>query len=265
MKQQSVRIPTKGGVNLDGVLRKPTGSGPFPAVVFVSGFGMDLHECKNSFDEVSNHLVSLGFTTMQFNFSGIKSTSRIINELPLGERVGELEAVLTYIRNQSFTDPDRIGILAQSFGVPTTFSSDLKHVASLVCVSGVYVLRGLFKDGLQRDRSLKEMRETGRKTEFHDYDGKVVVVDQIFWRNTDAFNPLTKAQQLTIPIMILHGDQDSYTPVEEVRQVYASLPSANKKLKIFKGGDHGITDVPRAMREEFLQELSQWYNYTLQN
>lgn len=36
-----------------------------------------------------------------------------------------------------------------------------------------------------------------------------------------------------------------------------------KKLKIFKGGDHGIVDVPRPMREELLREVVEWFKQTL--
>lgn len=240
-----------------------SGNGPFPAVVFVSGFGMDLHEHNNSFDEISRRLVTQMTVTVQFNFSSVKAGSRIIHELPLEERAKELSAVLTFIRNQPFIDSKRIGILAQSLGVPTVFCSILARITSLTCVSGVYMLRGLFKAGLQRDRSLKEMRDRGGKTEFHDDDGKVVIVDRTFWRSIDAFDPLEKARQLTMPVMMIHGDQDSYTSVKEARHVYASILSSNKKLKIFKGGDHGIVDVPRSMREELLAEVVEWFKQTL--
>lgn len=246
------------------LVRIPTsGKGPFPAVVFVSGFGMDLHEANNTFDEISKRLVAQKILTVQFNFSGVKARSRIIYELPLGERARELNAALTFTRNQSFVDPKRIGILAQSFGVPTVLQAILPRIASLVCVSGVYMLRGLFKEGLQRDRSLKEMRELGGKTEFYDYDGKVVMVDREFWQSIDAFDPLGRVGRLTMPVMMIQGDQDSYTPVDEVKLMYASIASRNKKLKIFKGGDHGIVDVPRPMREELLDLVTDWFKNSL--
>lgn len=246
------------------LVRVPTaGRGPFPAVVFVSGFGMDLHESNNTFDEISKHLIAQKIVTVQFNFSSVKADTSLVHELPLRERAREFNEVLVFMQNQSFVDSKRIGVLAQSFGVPTVLCSTLTHIASLICVSGVYVLRGLFKEGLQRDRSLKEMRERRGKTEFHDDDGKVVIVDQEFWRSINAFDPLEKARRLTMPVMMIHGDQDSYTSVKEARHVYASILSSNKKLKIFKGGDHGIVDVPRAMREELLSLVTEWFRNTL--
>ncbi|MBI3576976.1 hypothetical protein HY086_02990 [Candidatus Gottesmanbacteria bacterium] len=65
--EESLWITNRFGEKMEALLRKPDGKGPFPAVVFVSGFGMDLHEYKNSNDEISKLLVDAGFLTVQFN------------------------------------------------------------------------------------------------------------------------------------------------------------------------------------------------------
>ena len=70
MKEESVWITNRFGEKLEALLRKPEGEGPFPAVVFVSGFGMDLHEYINSNDEISKRLVAQGILKIQFSISG---------------------------------------------------------------------------------------------------------------------------------------------------------------------------------------------------
>ena len=70
MTEESLWITNRFGEKLEAILRKPDGNGPFPAVVFVSGFGMNLHEYINSNDEISKRLVQKGILTIQFSFSG---------------------------------------------------------------------------------------------------------------------------------------------------------------------------------------------------
>lgn len=74
-------IVTKDKLVRQGFVRKPKGKGPFPAVIFVHGLGMTMHEWKNSFDEISERLTAEGFATLQFTFDISKDSE--VRELPL--------------------------------------------------------------------------------------------------------------------------------------------------------------------------------------
>lgn len=136
MAEENVLIMSRSGKKLDGLVRKPQGEGPFPAVILVSGFGMDLHEYKNSNDEVSKRLVDAGFLTVQFNFS-VAGSER---ELALPDRAKELASVVKWVKQNKYVDRDKIGIHATSFGAPTTLSINTAGIKSFVFVSGVYWL-----------------------------------------------------------------------------------------------------------------------------
>jgi fermentation-respiration switch protein FrsA (DUF1100 family) len=55
---------------------------------------------------------------------------------------------------------------------------------------------------------------------------------------------LSRAQQLTLPLMVLHGTQDTLIPIEMGRQIHAAAPSKNKSFVAVKGAGH--TDLWRA-------------------
>lgn len=255
MTKQSVQIPIQDEIALDGLIRMPEGNGLFPAVILVSGFGMDLHEYKNSNDEVSMRLVDAGFLTVQFNFSVVGSQ----RELALPDRARELEAVLRWMKQDKRVIGDKIGIHATSFGAPTTLSMHTADIKSFVFVSGVYWLTRFKKQFQGRgatiyyDKDTDLPRSGGRKT----------IVGPEFWPSIDAFDPLVIAQKLSAPVFVIHGDRDDKIDTADVKKFYDAVVSKKKKLKIFKNGDHGITDVPRAMREEFLGLVTDWFRKTL--
>ncbi len=252
---EAVWIPNRFGEKLEALIRKPDGNGPFPAVVIVSGFGMDLHEWKNSNDEVSKRLVEAGFLTVQFNFS-VVGTGR---ELALPHRAKELASVLTWVKQNKNVITERIGIHATSFGAPTTLSASLFGVKSLSFASGVYWLTRFRKQFQGRGATIYYDRDTALPRA----SGKKTIVGPEFWPSIDVFDPLVIAQKLTAPMLVIHGDQDDKIDTVDVKRFFDAVAAKQKKLKIFKNGGHGITDVPRAIREEFLNEVVAWFKKTL--
>lgn len=255
MKEEFLLIPLSSGKQVQGLLRKPNGDGMFSVVVIVSGFGMDLHEYKNSNDEVSRKLVDVGFATLQFNFS-VVGTDR---ELSLPDRAAELQNVWEWVKHRRDIDTGRMDVHGTSFGVPTIMWANITDVKSFIFVSGVYYLTCFKKQFEGRgatiyyDRDTDLPRSSGRKT----------VVGPEFWPAVDLFNPVVLAKKIKIPTFMIHGDQDTKIDTKDVEQVFDAVASKKKKLKIFKGGDHGITDVSRRMREEFLADIVRWFKETL--
>lgn len=256
MIEEQVWIPTVDGKKLEGLLRKPEGDGPFPTVLFVSGFGMDLHEDKNSNDEVSKLLVRAEFLTAQFNFS-VVGTGR---ELSLDDRAKELQCVWKWMKRRVDVEKTRLGIHATSLGTLTTMQANLEDIASVVFVSGVYDRARCFKqEFIGRGATIHYDTDT----ELPRSSGKKTVVGAEFWPSLDRFDPFAYAKGMHIPIFLIHGDQDKKIETSFVKKFYAAIASNKKKIKIFKNGDHGITDVPRAMREEFLRDIVEWFTETL--
>lgn len=62
---------------------------------------------------------------------------------------------------------------------------------------------------------------------------------------------------------MIHGDQDTKILTSDVLKIFGYFKNPNNKIKIFKGGDHGIEAVPRPMREEFLRDVVEWFKQTL--
>jgi len=259
--EETLQITIRDGKKLDALLRKPTDGGPFPAVLFVSGLGMSLHEWNNSFDELSKRLVDAGFFTLQFTFS-IFHPGGSCRELPLDKRASEFTDVLVWMKKRQNVDVHRMGILAQSFGVPTVLCADLATTKSLVFVGGAYFP---YKSISKVYEELGTMINYQGDTTLPRSSGENTTVGKKFWENLVSYDDIVQVKRINQSAYMIHGDHDTKIPVSHAQRVFDEISSKDKKFKIFKGGDHGITDVPRPMREEFLRDVVDWFQNTLQN
>ena len=259
MTEEKIIISIQGGVKLEGLLRKPPGDGPFPAVIFVPGLGMTMHEWNNSFDKIAQQLVTIGIVTVQFTFPTFDAQGKC-RELALGKRGEIVEDVLFWVRQRGDVQKERIGVLAQSYGAVTVLGINTKGIHTLLFVSGAYfplksIARVYTEKGVKIDYN--------GDTSFPRSSGENTTVGKEFWKDIKTFDDIGYAKRIHLPVLMVHGDHDSKIPVSDAQRVFDAIPSKQKKIEIFIGGDHGITDVPRVMREEFLGDVVEWFRKTL--
>lgn len=262
MSEEKFWITNHFGEKLEVLLRKPTAHGKFPAVLFISGFSMDLHEYKNSNDGISAELVKHGFLTLQFSFAGRGRSEGDYREMTLELQARQVENLVDWLVQNSEVETVRIGIHATSFGCPTSILVKHPSLKSLCFVSGVYFLDQRFEKSLRADFTSTIVTRTG-ETEFRNEDGSTTKVGPQFWETNKQFNAITLARNIKTPVFMVHGDRDMYIEPEEAKKVFNAFAAQNKRFKLFTGGYHGINDVPRPLREEFLLGVVEWFKSTL--
>lgn len=262
MKEFHFWITNRFGEKLEALLRKPSKNSKFPCVLFVSGFGMDLHEYINSNDEISKRLVHEGFLTLQFSFSGRGKSEGDFTQMTLERQAQQIEDVLLWLSKRKDVDRGSIGLHATSMGVPSALLAKSDLCSSFCFVSGAYEVSRSIHKVFEEERGVKINYEGITKLP-RSSDEATTPVGPGFWKSIAAFDPKLAAGNITIPTFLIHGDQDNKVTTEETEKVFALIPTKTKKLKIFKNGDHGITDVSRKMREEFLGDVVNWFKRTL--
>lgn len=275
MVEEFLWITNRFGEKLEVLIRKPKGNGPFSAVLFVSGFGMDLHEWKNSFDEISQKLVDVGFLTIQFSFAGRGKSQGDYTKMTLERQADQIADVVLWLQNRKDIQKANVGIIAQSFGCPTTMmylanvdykrsglsgGKSINFIKTVCFVSGVYFLTSRFQTKIEKQRT--SVHKDG-VTLFLDPFENEIPVGPDFWKSIDAFDPLRKASAIDVAMFMIHGEKDRFIQAENPHIVFDALRSKQKQFKTFLNGDHGISDVSRTMREEFLTEVVQWFKETL--
>ncbi len=101
---------------LKGVLNKPQGQGPFPAIVMLSG-GRGFHEAHNKWIE---RFVNWGFVALQVETLSSRGLSEIFGGfgLVIGPRDAAQDAydAKTYLSGLPFVDGNRIAVIGWAFG-----------------------------------------------------------------------------------------------------------------------------------------------------
>jgi predicted phosphoribosyltransferase/pimeloyl-ACP methyl ester carboxylesterase len=103
----------RDGVRLVAVLATPSGTGPFPVVIFVHGLGSGKDSPRNT--TIAAHLVDAGMATLLFDLSGHgeSSTDHVGG---MGAYVADLEAIFAWTGQQPEVRPDLVGIAGSSLG-----------------------------------------------------------------------------------------------------------------------------------------------------
>lgn len=108
------------GLRFAGTLTVPSGPGPHPGVVLLSGSGgQDRNETvagHRPFLVLADHLTRLGFVVLRFDDRGTQRTPGSVLNSGLEDRVIEAAAALKALRAQPELDPGRIGLIGHSEG-----------------------------------------------------------------------------------------------------------------------------------------------------
>lgn len=255
-------IKNRFGEKLEGLYRSANTTYEHnPIIVFVPGFDTDLHENKNSFDEIAETLIQKGFSTFQFSFAGTGKSEGDFFEMTLTRQSDQIEDVLHWVIKQTDIDRKRIGLVAQSFGVASSMPIESSLIKSQVYISGAYFPYKSMNTVFSKNRGVTIHEDSISKLSRS--SGKDTSVGPGFWKSIKECNTLRVASKIHISTMVIHGDLDRYVSVDDAVRTFNAISSKHKQLKIFEGGDHGIVSVPKKIRIEFLENVLMWFKETL--
>lgn len=124
-------------LRLGGKLILPTGKGPFPAVVFVTGSDPDTRE---AWQVEARALAEKGVASLLYDKRGVGESSGASHDLASWDDLaGDVEGAVAYLRNRKgLIDPKRIGLIGQSQGtwIIAKVAARDPGIAFLVSISG---------------------------------------------------------------------------------------------------------------------------------
>ena len=96
------------------------------------------------------------------------------------------------------------------------------------------------------------------------------VMKRIKWsfiEDSQRYDVLSEAEQLTMPVLLIVGEHDTGTPPEHQRLLYDRLPG-EKEIHIIKGVDHNFRsngELNEAALKEIKQIFDKWIKTILQH
>ena len=229
------------GTPIDAVLTLPPGRDPknLPVVVMPHG-GPEARDSLH-FDWWAQAFAGRGYAVLQPNFRGSSGYDVAFRDAGYGQWGRKMQTDvsdgLVALAAEGVVDPKRACIVGWSYG----------GYASL---AGVTIQKGFYRCSVAGGAvaNLETMLD------FEDPSGTSVNAGIRRWKTfmgaktgsdpaLHAISPALHASEADAPILIIHGDDDTVVPINQAREMKASLDAAHKpaELLILKDEDHWMT------------------------
>ncbi len=234
------------GYPVHGWLMTPPGPGPHPVLLLIHG-GPDWQFQYHLFDEAqvyaSRYAVVLANPRGSAGYGEAHARS-------IRERIGtvdadDLIALFDAVASRPEIDASRAGVLGGSYGGLMAAWLAAHHGArfrAAICERGVYAWESLY--------ATSDIGHTMTS---------MVGTDPAKW---PAQMPLTYADKINIPTLILHWEGDLRVPFEQAQRLFAALRArrAPVELVVFPGGDHGVSrNGPPEHRIARFEIILEWF------
>ncbi|GAB3299621.1 alpha/beta fold hydrolase [Epidermidibacterium keratini] len=246
--EKSELTATSGdGYPVHGWVIKPRGKGPHPVVLMIHG-GPYAQYTSAVFDE-AEVLAGAGYAVVMCNPRGGAgygaSHGRVLKDAIGTVDVADLLAFLDEALKDRDLDNDRVGIMGGSYGgLMTTWI--LGHTDRFVA--------GISERAVNAWDSFAGTSDIGW-----------FFADEYAGDRQYAQSPLTHADQITTPLMIIHSERDFRCPLEQGQRLFALLKKRGvpTKLLVFPGEGHELSrsGQPRHRLQRFEHILDWWSHY----
>ncbi|MGO9081101.1 MAG: alpha/beta hydrolase family protein [Streptosporangiaceae bacterium] len=215
-----------GGAVLAGVLRRPPGPGPHPAVLLVPG----LDSAKEEFGAVEQLFLDRGLATLSADGPGQGEAEYDLPIRPDWEVPGA--AILDALAAQPGIDPGRIGVWGVSLGgyyAPRLASGD-SRIHACIALCGPFCFGDHWDQLPQLTREAFAARSGARSEP--EARGRAL-----------ELTLAGRAGGLGMPLLIVAGRQDRIIPWRDAVRLRDAVPSPAEVL-LLEQGNHGCANVP---------------------
>lgn len=225
MEELSATAPD--GYPVHGWVVRPAGPGPHPVLLFVHGgphtqFGWEM------FDEAQVY-AGAGYAVVVGNPRGSSGYGRAhgqagAHDFGIASAAPDLLALLDAAVSQSDLDANRVGVMGGSYGATMTAWLAAHHgdrFRTAIAERGMYAIDSLVA------------------TSDHGWD----LADELDPSVWHTYSPLTYADRITVPTLVIHSEQDLVCPLEQGQRLFFALKRAGTpvELVIFPGEGHELS------------------------
>ncbi|MEM9840010.1 MAG: S9 family peptidase [Pseudomonadota bacterium] len=205
----------------------------------------------SGFDWWAQYLAHKGFGVFQMNFRGSSGYGRDFREAGEREWGQAMQDDITdgtqWLIDKGHASPDKITIMGASYGGYAALMGAAKEPDLYVCsvsVNGVSDLPDMISYELGRGRSKKATRKIGRQWG-----------DRRMLREN---SPARRAEDITIPVLLVHGERDGVVPISQSEKMRDALEKVDRDVtfvELPKGSHYLNVDENRIT---FLRELNEF-------
>ncbi|HEY0650551.1 S9 family peptidase [Phenylobacterium sp.] len=234
-----VRFKAADGLQLSGYLTLPKGKTAKNLPLIVFPHGGPASRDTPGFDWWAQGMASRGYAVLQVNFRGSDGLGHRLLEAGHGEWGRKMQTDLSdgvrHLAAQRTIDPKRVCIVGASYG-------------GYAALAGATIDQGVYRCAV----SVAGVTDLRRQVAYSTTRGGGVT--QRYWNRfigaegrgddiLDRYSPAKLAQKADIPILLIHGKDDTVVPLEQSKAMSEALTKAGKphELVVQKGADHWLS------------------------
>jgi dipeptidyl aminopeptidase/acylaminoacyl peptidase len=237
VRPQLVHFKSFDGIELSAWLYRPRGkSGPLPTVIVLHG-GPEEQE-RPTFLGTFQGMLKRGIAVFAPNVRGSSGFGKTFVNLDNGalrvNAVKDVKACVDYIVAQGLAEPRHIGIYGSSYGGYLTMAAMTEFpdlFAAGADLSGIVNFETFFAN-------TEPWMAAISKVEYGDPQTQKELLRQL--------SPIHRVDRIKVPVLVIHGANDTNVPVGEAQQVVDSLKRRNVPVEyiLFPDEGHGIGKEP---------------------
>jgi dipeptidyl aminopeptidase/acylaminoacyl peptidase len=245
---KAISYPAADGLKISGFLTVPPGSAGKGLPLIVMPHGGPASSDTQDFDWWAQALAAQGYAVLQANFRGSDLTSTLL-KAGFGEWGRKMQTDLSdgvrYLAQQGVIDPKRVCIVGASYG-------GYAALAGVTLDPGVYrcaiSVAGI--SDLRRFRTWVGVNELSISRRYWD---RFIGVSNQNDPAVIAISPIEHVNAVTVPVLLIHGRDDTVVPFEQSDLMLSALQRAGKSAQLvtLKHEDHWLSGS--ATRLQMLQ------------
>ncbi|MGH8700120.1 MAG: alpha/beta hydrolase family protein [Burkholderiales bacterium] len=253
---EKVEVPFEGATLPALFLKAPRASGRAPTVVLFDG----MDNCKEmSVLFAGLEFAARGWHTLAIDGPGQGESLRLRGLYSRHDYEVAGTAAYDHVAGRPDVDPKRVAVMGYSFGgyyAPRVAAFE-KRYAACVC------LGALHWDLVEWQREVRRKQQAGAAStaqsafHFRWIMGCIDDADAAI-EKARKFSLAGVAEKITCPFLVVHGQDDRVCPVESAHQLYASVGSKHKTIKIFTAGEGAAQHCQVDNRQLGIDYIADW-------
>lgn len=239
-----ISYEARDGLRIPAILRVPRGtdirSNPkLPAIMMPHG-GPASHDTMD-YDWMAEYFSNRGYVVIQPNFRGSTGFGRAFQDEGRGEWGGkmqrDLDDAVAQLDLMGLIDKSQVCIVGSSYGgyaalVGASMTPDMYQCA--VSVGGVSDLNRMLTT---------ERRDMGRNHWVVSYWEDIMAEGDARRAKLKSISPITYAADVQVPVLLIHGDDDTVVPIRQSSEMEKALKRTKKDVTFIKlkDGDHWLS------------------------
>lgn len=225
------------GLTVSGIMNVPVGPGRHPVVVFNHGYiDPDIYVTGQGLRREQDYLARRGYLVVHVDYRNHAQSDDDPNA-DLNLRLGYVRDAINALAalraaNLPYADPDRAAMLGRSMGGSVTMAAAVTHpdlfdayvMFAPTSADAVDNFNKWTRGQSQRFALAQRIEQAYGSPE----------ANPQFW---DGVSPITFVDQVTRPILILHGTRDDTCPIEWSERTVAALQRAGKQVQFARYDD----------------------------